>query len=157
MMPSRRITCPRCGAPVRIPIYWALGIEGIFRCRACRQTFKTGYKMGAFLSALALCLAVAAVQLLVYLFSSYSLGLFALALIPLWLTTAFCLRKAWMMRRVRAAARRTPLAEETDDGEEVNQSVEPEPKSLEEQYFSLRRLPRDTAFEENPPAGPEEE
>ena len=81
----RLLTCPRCGAEVKIPLFWAIGIEGIFRCPNCRMPFKTGYKMGAIFMALALTLAVTTVQLLVYLFSIYSMVLFVLALIPLWL------------------------------------------------------------------------
>ena len=83
------ITCPRCGADVKVPLYWAVGIEGIFRCRECRLPFKTGYKMGAVLSALGLTLAVATVQLLVYLLSIYSMAIFILALIPLWLVYGY--------------------------------------------------------------------
>ena len=48
---KRSLTCPQCGARVRIPWFWAIGIEGIFRCRQCRLPFKTGYKTGAILSA----------------------------------------------------------------------------------------------------------
>ena len=87
------ITCPRCGADVKVPLYWAVGIEGIFRCRECRLPFKTGYKMGAVLSALGLTLAVATVQLLVYLLSIYSMAIFILTLIPLWLVYGYGLRK----------------------------------------------------------------
>lgn len=91
------ITCPRCGADVKVPLYWAVGIEGIFRCRECRLPFKTGYKMGAVLSALGLTLAVATVQLLVYLLSIYSMAIFILALIPLWLVYGYGLRKSYML------------------------------------------------------------
>ena len=80
------ITCPRCGADVKVPLYWAVGIEGIFRCRECRLPFKTGYKMGAVLSALGLTLAVATVQLLVYLLSIYSMAIFSFG----WYTDTAC-------------------------------------------------------------------
>ena len=104
------ITCPRCGADVKVPLYWAVGIEGIFRCRECRLPFKTGYKMGAALSALGLTLAVATVQLLVYLLSIYSMAIFILALIPLWLVYGYGLRKSYMLWKIRRYVRRHPKA-----------------------------------------------
>ncbi len=142
MKNARTIACPRCGNSVRIPLYWTLGIEGIFRCRSCRQPFKTGYKMGALLSAVGLCLSMILMQVMVYLTSSYSLILFALLFIPVWFFFAFYLRKAWMIRKVRNAVRLSP--EEPENPEE-----EPtEERSPEEEYFTLPRLPRDTSFEE---------
>lgn len=102
------ITCPRCGADVKVPLYWAVGIEGIFRCRECRLPFKTGYKMGAVLSALGLTLAVATVQLLVYLLSIYSMAIFILALIPLWLVYGYGLRKSYMLWKIRRYVRKHP-------------------------------------------------
>ena len=101
------ITCPRCGADVKVPLYWAVGIEGIFRCRECRLPFKTGYKMGAVLSALGLTLAVATVQLLVYLLSIYSMAIFILALIPLWLVYGYGLRKSYMLWKIRRYVRKS--------------------------------------------------
>lgn len=103
----RELICPRCGAPVRIPLFWAIGIEGIFRCRNCGLPFKTGYKMGAVLSALGLSLSMATVQLLVYIFSIYSLLPFVLAMIPLWIVYAFRFRKAYMLRKTKRRLRRT--------------------------------------------------
>lgn len=76
---KRSLTCPQCGARVRIPWFWAIGIEGIFRCRQCRLPFKTGYKTGAILSAVSLSLSMALVQLMVYVFSIYSMIFFAAA------------------------------------------------------------------------------
>lgn len=102
---GRNITCPQCGATVRIPWFWTIGIEGIFRCRRCKLPFKTGYKMGAILSAVSLSVSMAAVQLLVYVFSSYSMILFALLLVPLWIYTAFRLRRAYMIRKIKRRLR----------------------------------------------------
>lgn len=139
MQKSRHIICPRCGADVRIPWFWVVGIEGIFRCRECRQPFKTGYKMGAFFSALGLCLSMAVVQVLVYLLSIYTMPLFVLLLIPLWIFFAYQMRKRWMLRRVRRAVRRSSREEE--------QEAETEPQSPEEEYMALKKLPADTPFE----------
>ena len=98
---KRSLKCPQCGARVRIPWFWTIGIEGIFRCRQCRLPFKTGYKTGAVLSAVSLSLSMAIVQLLVYVFSIYSMILFALLLIPLWIFIAFHLRRAYMIRKIK--------------------------------------------------------
>lgn len=143
MRTSRHITCPRCGAEVRIPIFWVIGIEGIFRCRNCRLPFKTGYKMGAFLSAIGLCLSVALVQILVYLFSIYTLVVFTLVLIPVWWFLAYHLRRWWMLRKARKTARRLPLE---NNPEESPAKPLPEP-DLEQEYISLKKLPDDTPFE----------
>ena len=94
---NRHITCPRCGTDVKIPLFWVIGIEGIFRCSNCRMPFKTGYKMGAVFMALALTLAVTTIQLLVNIFSIYSMVLFVLALIPLWLFYGYYFRKPYML------------------------------------------------------------
>lgn len=101
MKDRRIITCPECGDAVKIPLFWILGIEGIFRCGQCGRPFKTGYKMGAALFALALSLSMAAVQLLVYIFSIYSMLLFVLLLIPMWLGLAFLMRKQYMLYKNR--------------------------------------------------------
>lgn len=103
MRKRRHIICPQCGAVVRIPFFWIIGIEGIFRCKECRRPFKTGYKMGAALSALGLSLSMATVQILVYLFSIYSMALFALVMIPLWIFYAFHFRKWYMLWKIKRA------------------------------------------------------
>ena len=128
------ITCPRCGADVKVPLYWAVGIEGIFRCRECRLPFKTGYKMGAVLSALGLTLAVATVQLLVYLLSIYSMAIFILALIPLWLVYGYGLRKSYMLWKIRRYVRKHPQ--------------EASPSENADAPGSNRKLPRDIVFDE---------
>lgn len=142
MLKSRHITCPRCGEDVLIPLFWVVGIEGIFRCRHCRQPFKTGYKMGAVLSALGLCLSMALVQVSVYLLSIYTMAVFVLLLIPGWIFFAFYLRRWWMLRRVKRIVRRSPQQEEQT--EEADQTPEP---GSEEEYRSLKRLPDDTPFD----------
>lgn len=98
-MSRRDIKCHDCGSTVKIPVFWALGIEGIFRCGQCRRPFKTGYKMGAVLSALALSISMALMQLLVWIFSIYSMVLFVLLLIPAWLFLSFHFRKWYMLRK----------------------------------------------------------
>lgn len=95
----RDIKCPQCGSTVRIPLFWALGIEGIFRCGGCRRPFKTGYKMGTVLSALALSIAMALMQLSVWVFGIYSMMIFVLLLIPVWLLMSFHFRKWYMLRK----------------------------------------------------------
>lgn len=84
---------------VRIPLFWTLGIEGVFRCVGCRRPFRTGYKMGAVLSALALSISVALMQLMVWLLSIHSMLLFVLLLIPVWLFLSFHFRKWYMLRK----------------------------------------------------------
>ena len=103
---SRNIKCPRCGSQVRIPVFWTLGIEGIFRCPSCKLPFKTGYRMGAALFAISLALSLACAQLLIYIFSSYSLPLFVLAAIPLWIIFGFILRKTYMMRHIQRSLKK---------------------------------------------------
>ncbi|MDD3108848.1 MAG: hypothetical protein PHV49_06550, partial [Alistipes sp.] len=84
----------------------------------CRWTFKTGYKMGAIFSALALSLSTVVLQLLVYVLSVNALPVVILVWIPLWVFLSFRLRRWWMMRK---AARRfarlapsEPLSEATE-------------------------------------------
>ncbi len=128
------ITCPRCGADVKIPLYWIIGIEGVFHCNECRLPFKTGYKMGAVLHAFGLTLAISTVQILVYLLSAYSIALFVLAIIPLWLLFGYLLRKSYMLWKAKRYARRNP--QETSEMER------------EEPSESNRRLPLDVAFDD---------
>lgn len=107
-MKSRRyIICPQCGKKVKIPLFWILGVEGIFRCADCRLPFKTGYKMGAVLFALSLSLSIVTVQLLVYVFSIYSMPFFVLAIVPLWLLYAFYSRRWYMMWKIKRKIRNT--------------------------------------------------
>ncbi len=106
MSSPRNITCPRCGASVRIPLFWIAGIEGIFRCKSCRLPFKTGYRMGALLFALAFSLSVVTVQLLVWIFSAYSLWFFILLLVPLWIVYGFIFRRRYMLWRLRRKLRK---------------------------------------------------
>ncbi len=103
---SRIIKCPQCGNEVRIPWFWILGLEGIFRCSACKTPFKTGYKAGAILSALGLSFSVAIVQLIVYLFSIYSMVIAVILMIPLWLYFSFHMRKRYMIRKTTRRVRR---------------------------------------------------
>lgn len=72
-----------------------------FPLPAVRLPFKTGYKTGAILSAVSLSLSMALVQLMVYVFSIYSMIFFALLLIPLWIFIAFHLRRAYMIRKIK--------------------------------------------------------
>ena len=95
------ITCPSCGTEVKIPKLWRFGVETVFSCPRCGQKFKTGYKAGAVLFALALTAAVATANLGAWLFSSVTIPLMALAIIPLWLLYGFLLRRWWMMHRLR--------------------------------------------------------
>lgn len=94
---------------MRIPLYWIAGVEGIFRCKGCGLPFKTGYKMGAVLFALAFSLSVATVQLAVWLFSAYTLWLFCLLLVPLWIVYGYLIRRWYMMLRVRHRIRKNEI------------------------------------------------
>lgn len=94
-----RFTCPECGATVRIPRLWAMGVEMVFVCQGCKRRFKTGYKLGAVLSALALTFALVTTNLCAWLLSSYSIPLVVLTIIPLWLLYGFTMRRWWLLRR----------------------------------------------------------
>lgn len=102
--------------------------------------------MGAVLSAFGLCLSMAIVQVMVYLLSIYSMPVFVLLMIPMWIFLAFLMRKAWMLHRVRQAVRRTPREPENNTTENTPEESTP-PQTPEEEYFSLQRLPDDTPFE----------
>lgn len=100
----RTLACPKCRASVRIPIIWILGIESVFTCPKCRLRFKTGFKTGAVLFALALTAAVATANLGAYVFSSYSVPLMALLVVPLWILYGYTLRRLWMLRKAKRLA-----------------------------------------------------
>ena len=100
---QRSVVCPQCGERVRIPWYWILGIEGIFRCPTCRLPFKTGYKMGAIYSALGLSFSILTIQLIVFLLSIKALIVAIVAVVPLWIFYAYRMRR-WQM--IRKATRR---------------------------------------------------
>ena len=98
---KRSLTCPQCGARVRIPWFWAIGIEGIFRCRQCRLPFKTGYKtgrypVGGFAEPEHGARTTDGIRIQ-HLFNDF----FALLLIPLWIFIAFHLRRAYMIRKIK--------------------------------------------------------
>ncbi len=97
----RTFVCPKCGATVRFPTPWMLGVEVVFPCPECGCRFRTGYRMGALLFALALVLALATANLGVWLFSSYSLPLFVALVVPLWLLYGFWLRRGYFRRKWR--------------------------------------------------------
>ena len=105
-MSWREIKCPQCGGKVKIPWFWILGIEGIFRCQGCKLSFKTGYKMGAVLFALSLSLGVATLQSAVYAFSIYSMPLFVLLAVPAWIFYGFWLRRWYMVWKIRRRLKR---------------------------------------------------
>lgn len=107
----RIIKCPQCGNEVRIPWFWILGLESIFRCSNCKTPFKTGYKTGAVLSALGLSFSVAIVQLIAYIFSIYSMIIAIILMIPMWIFFAFHMRKRHMLRKT---ARRVQRSKKTD-------------------------------------------
>ncbi len=104
-MSLRSFTCPRCGATVSLPIAWMLGVEVVFPCKECNAKFKTGYRMGALLNALALVAALVAANLCVWLFSSYTLPLFVVLIIPMWLLMSAVFRKKWLIRKACRAGR----------------------------------------------------
>jgi len=113
----RHIVCPQCGQSVRIPLFWVFGIEGIFRCPACRLPFKTGYKTGAVLSGTGFCLSMVTVQLAVYVLGAGSLALGAAAIVPLWIFYAYLLRKKYMTAKIRRKVARKKRREETPEQE----------------------------------------
>lgn len=154
MMPNRSITCPRCGSSVHIPLYWALGIEGIFRCRECRLRFKTGYRMGAVLSAMALVISMALMQVMVFLLGAFTLSLFVLALVPVWLILAFYLRRAYMCAKMRRGVRRERNAErnaakcaETPPEPITTRSYADDDSDDDSVPYTSRSLPSDTSFD----------
>ncbi len=107
--------------------------------------------MGAFFFALGLCLSMACVQILVYVLSIYSMPVFVLLLIPLWILFGFLMRKAWMMHRVRRIVRRTPRQSQPDTETEPASEEPPVSKTPEEEYLTLKKLPDDTPFETDEP------
>lgn len=100
--PKRTFRCPKCGGEVRIPIIWIIGVESVFLCPKCKTKFKTGFKMGAILSALSLTAAVATANLGAYILSSYSIPLMALLIVPLWILYGFAARRRWMLRKAKS-------------------------------------------------------
>lgn len=98
---KRTFVCPGCGAQVRLPKSWCVGVERVFRCPECRKVFKTGYKTGAVLFGLSLSLALVTVHLVAWLLSSWSLPLLALGIVPLWLLYGFWLRRWQLLRKCR--------------------------------------------------------
>ncbi|MDR2936179.1 MAG: hypothetical protein LBU80_02405 [Rikenellaceae bacterium] len=101
MSQLRKITCDRCGAEVRIPLFWVLGIEGIFYCRACRQHFKIDYKLGALLAGLGWATAWAAMQLIACFTTAVTLTLAVLAFLPLGGFFSFAMRRAMLWGKIR--------------------------------------------------------
>jgi len=97
---SRRVACPACGEPIRLPWLWVIGVEMVVRCRGCRRGIKTGYKMGAVLMALALTVAIALANLLIWIFGSWSTLIFAAMILPGWIFLGFALRKWWLGRKL---------------------------------------------------------
>ncbi len=98
---TRRFDCCGCGARVTIPWAWVMGVEMVFRCKQCRKPYKTGYKTGAFLSGLSLAVALALANGAVWLFSSVSIPVVVLGILPGWIAIAFPLRKWWMLRKAK--------------------------------------------------------
>lgn len=78
---------------------WRLGVEIVFPCPDCRARFKTGFKMGALLSALSLTVALIVANLLIFIFSSFATPIVALLIIPMWLYLAYIARLYWIKRR----------------------------------------------------------
>ncbi|GHV01824.1 hypothetical protein FACS1894159_10140 [Bacteroidia bacterium] len=100
-MITRKITCPECGQSVTLPWGWVLGIEMVVRCRGCRRRFKTGYKMGAVLMALALTVSVALADLAIWLLGSWSTLIVAPLVVPGWIFWGFVARKWFLVRKSR--------------------------------------------------------
>lgn len=79
--------------------------------------------MGAILSAVALSLSMASVQLLVYLFSIHTLPFFVLLLLPLWILIGFNLRKKYMcakiIRRIKKTGKFSPQTDNTNNPPET--------------------------------------
>lgn len=96
---SRRFRCRKCEGEVRIPFLWAIGVEMVVKCPSCGRRFYTGYITGAIIMALSMAVALAAANLCVWLFSSYTIPFFALLVIPGGIALAYPVRKWWMLRR----------------------------------------------------------
>ncbi len=98
-MMKRSFVCPGCGAQVKFPVAWILGVEVVFACGGCGKRFKTGYKMGALLMGLSLAVSLGIANLAVWLFSSVSMPLFVVAAIPLWVLLGFYSRSLYFRQR----------------------------------------------------------
>lgn len=105
-MSRKTIICPKCGAEVRLPFLWIVGVEIVFRCGECKRPFKTGFKMGALLLGLSLALAVGCANILSYLFSSATIPLAVILIVPMWLLFGFMSRKAYLIYKIRRQQKR---------------------------------------------------
>lgn len=92
----REVKCGRCGSRVRIPWFWALGLEGVFYCRECRKYFRTDYRLGAVLTGAGWALALGTVQLIGYFTSAFTVILAAVLFLPAAFFYAFLLRKFFL-------------------------------------------------------------
>ena len=89
----REVKCGRCGSRVRIPWFWALGLEGVFYCRECRKYFRIDYRLGAVLTGAGWALALGTVQLIGYFTSAFTVILAAVLFLPAAFFYAFLRRK----------------------------------------------------------------
>jgi hypothetical protein len=78
-----------------------LGLEMIFYCKNCRKHLRINYKLGAILSAAGWALALAAIQMIAFFTSAFTLALAALAFLPLGVGFSFFLRKIALKRACR--------------------------------------------------------
>ena len=91
-MKSKKIKCTKCGSKVNIPFLWVLGVEIVLQCPECKTKYMTGYKMGAFLLAIALVITLAIANMLIFLTSSTLIPIVAILILPIWIYIAFRLR-----------------------------------------------------------------
>ena len=105
-MNSKKIKCKKCGSKVNIPFAWVLGLEIILHCNECKTKYLTGYKMGAFLSAIALVNTLTTANIFIFLTSSILIPLIAILIIPTWIYIGYKFRLFWLLKRKTKVSKR---------------------------------------------------
>lgn len=101
-MAWRKITCPKCGEPVRIPWLWVLGLEMIFYCPKCRKPLRIHFMLGALLAGIGWALAFVSLQSIAFFTTEFTIRLAVAAFFPLGFLYAYLLRRTalrWVCRK----------------------------------------------------------
>lgn len=99
-MSRKSIVCIKCKTKFKIPFAWVLGLEIVLRCPSCKTKYSTGYKMGAFMLAISLTLALVIANIFIYITSSVLIPLIAILILPLWIYIGYKLRLAWLRYKI---------------------------------------------------------
>ena len=99
MKKLRYIKCRKCGNGIRIPLYWIIGVEGVFYCPSCRQYHRIDYRLGALLTGLGWALALGAINIMAWFTTTVTLAVAAVAFLPLAILFSFVLRRTLLVVR----------------------------------------------------------